>query len=149
LKNYLIKDKIVMEINMAVIEKKVKLKGSKGEEEVFAIFDSGATYSCIKPELAKKLGKLEALPEPKHFGTAEEKRKVIAKRAVRLDFMLNGYTFSDEFMVIPNLSDQVIIGAATLQKWRMKLDFENDEVIIDPKVTKLRLLICETVKPDE
>jgi hypothetical protein len=28
----------------------------------------------------------------------------------------------------------------TAQKWRMKLDFEADEVIIDPRVTKLRLI---------
>jgi hypothetical protein len=34
----------------------------------------------------------------------------------------------------------VIISAATLQKWRMKLDFEADEVIIDSRVTKLRLI---------
>jgi len=27
-----------------------------------------------------------------------------------------------------------------MQKWRFKLDFEADEVIIDPRVTKLRLL---------
>jgi len=33
-----------------------------------------------------------------------------------------------------------MIGAATMQKWRMKLDYDNEEVIIDPKVTKLRLL---------
>ena len=125
---------------MAVIEKKIKLKGSKGEEEVVAIFDSGATYSCIQPELAKRLEILLALPEPKHFGTAELGSEVVAKERVSLDFMLNGFTFSDEFMVIQNLSDQVIIGAKTLQAWRMKLDFENDEVIIDPRVTKLRLL---------
>jgi len=125
---------------MAIIEKKIKLMGSKGEIETIAIFDSGATYSCIQPQLAKKLGRIEALPQPKLFGTAESGRKVIAKEAVRLDFILNGYTFSDEFMVIPELSDPVIIGAATLQKWRMKLDFENEDIIIDPKVTKLRLL---------
>jgi predicted nucleotidyltransferase len=59
---------------------------------------------------------------------------------VRLDFTLNGYTFTDEFMVIPRLSDPVIIGAKTLQAWRMELDFENHDVIIDPKVTKLKLL---------
>jgi len=34
----------------------------------------------------------------------------------------------------------VIIGVATLQKWRLKLDFERDEIIIDPRVTKLWLL---------
>jgi hypothetical protein len=125
---------------MAIIEKKIKLMGSKGEAETIAIFDSGATYSCIQPQLAKKLGKIEALPQPKLFGTAKKRTRVIAKERVSLDFILNGYTFSDEFMVIPELSDPVIIGAATLQKWRMKLDFQNEDIIIDPKVTKLRLL---------
>jgi hypothetical protein len=125
---------------MAVIEKKIKLKGSKGEGDVVAIFDSGATYSCIHPKIASKLEILLPLPEPKHFGTAESGSEVVAKERVSLDFLLDGYTFSDEFMVIQNLSYQVIIGAATLQKWRMKLDFENDEVIIDPRVTNLRLL---------
>ena len=43
-------------------------------------------------------------------------------------------------MVMEKLSNGVIIGAATLQKWRLKLDFERDEIIIDPKVTKLWLL---------
>jgi len=42
-------------------------------------------------------------------------------------------------MIIDNLSEPVIIGAKTLQAWRLKLDFEKDEVIIDPRVTKLRL----------
>ena len=35
---------------------------------------------------------------------------------------------------------RAIIGAATLQKWWLNLDFEADEVIIDPRVTHLRLL---------
>ena len=125
---------------MAIILKKVKLVGSKGGQEVEAIFDSGSTYSCIQPQLAKRLGSPEPLPEPKKLGTAEKKRKVIARERVSLDFRLDGYTLSDEFMVIPNLSDPAIIGAATLGKWRLKLDFEHDEVIIDPRVTKLRLL---------
>ena len=135
---------------MAVIEKLIKLKGSIGEKDIAAIFDSGSTYSCIQPELAKKLARAEPLPGPKDFDTVhrmlrtEKKRKVTAKERVSLDFDLNGYTFSDEFMIIPELSDPVIIGAATLQKWRMKLNFETDEVIIDPRVTKLRLLMLTT-----
>jgi len=62
------------------------------------------------------------------------------REAVWLDFHLDGYRFSDEFMVIPDLSSQLIIGVATMQKWRFKLDFETDEVIIDPRLTGLRLL---------
>ncbi|MDI6840879.1 MAG: retropepsin-like aspartic protease [bacterium] len=125
---------------MAVIEKSIKLIGSKGEAKVIAIFDSGSTYSCIQPDLAKKLGTIEPLPEPMEFGTAKKGETLRAEKAIRLNFYLDGYHFSDEFMLISRLCDSAIIGAATLQKWRMKLNLETDEVIIDPRVTKLRLL---------
>ena len=125
---------------MAVIQKLIRLVGSKGSQEVEAIFDSGSTYSCIHPELAAKLETVLSLPEPMEFGTAKEGEKLQAKERVSLNFYLNGYRFSDEFMLIPGLSEPVIIGAKTLQAWRLKLNFETDEVIIDPKVTKLRLL---------
>ena len=133
---------------MTVIQKGIKLVGSKGEEDVDAVFDSGSTYSCIQPRYAERLGTIEKLPTPREFGTAEKERKVIAHERITLDFVLNGYTFSDEFMLIPNLSEPVIIGAATLQKWRLKLDFEREEVIIDPRVTKLRLLLAGAVLPN-
>jgi hypothetical protein len=74
------------------------------------------------------------------FETVKHGEKVVAGGYVRLNFYIEGYRFSDEFMVIENLSEPVIIGAAKLQKWRMKLDFENDAVIIDPRTTKLRFI---------
>ena len=46
---------------------------------------------------------------------------------------------SDEFLVVPGLSEEVIIGAATMQKWRIKLNFEYDTAEVDPKVAKLIL----------
>jgi len=105
---------------------------------LLVIFDSGPTYSCTQPELAERLEL--PLPEPMSFTTAKEGKEATATGRVTLNFYLDGYRFSDEFMLIPDLSEQVIIGAATLQKWRLKLDFEADEVIIDPRVTELRLL---------
>ena len=125
---------------MAVIAKKIKLAGSKGAKELEALFDSGATYSCIKRAVAEKLGEIDALSETLEFATAKEGEKVEAREHMSLIFYLNGYRFSDEFMVLPDLSERVIIGATTMQKWRFKLDFEHEEVIIDPKVTRLRLL---------
>ncbi len=125
---------------MAVIQKNIQLAGSKGRTELLALFDSGESYSCITPELAKQLELVSPLPEPMSFGTAKNGEQLVATERVSLNFYLEGYRFSDEFMLIPELFDQVIIRAATLQKWRMKLDFENDDVIIDPRVTKLRLM---------
>lgn len=121
---------------MGVIQKTIRLMGLKGSQEVAALFDSGATYSCIRPELAATLETILPLPKPMDFSTAKDGEQVTAHEWVRLDFYLDGYRFSDEFMLIPDLSEPVLIGAATLQKWRMKLDFEADEVIIDPRVTK-------------
>lgn len=125
---------------MAVIQKNIRLVGSLGSKDELAMFDSGATYSCIVPTLAKQLGHIEPLPEPMVFGTAKDGEQLVATERVILNFYLEGYRFSDEFMLIPELSERVMIGAATLQKWRMKLDFEHDDVIIDPRVTKLRLM---------
>ena len=47
---------------------------------------------------------------------------------------------SGEFLVIPGLSEEVIIGAATMQKWRIKLDFEHDQALVDPKVARMQLI---------
>lgn len=55
----------------------------------------------------------------------------------QLDFYHEEVRLSDEFLVLPGLSEEAIIGAATMQKWRLKLDFENDRVIVDPRVAKL------------
>lgn len=127
---------------MAIIQKEIRLAGSKGERKVMAVFDSGASYSCIQPELAAQLGLVDRLSTPLDFTTAKEGEKLSATETTRLDFYIDGYRFSDEFMLIPGLSEPVLVGAATLQKWRMKLDFETEQIIIDPRVTKLRLLFC-------
>jgi hypothetical protein len=46
---------------------------------------------------------------------------------------------SDEFLVVPGLSEEAIIGATTMQKWRIKLDFGHDQLFVDPRVAKLQL----------
>jgi hypothetical protein len=125
---------------MSIIEKTIKLEGSKSKKRILTLFDSGATYSCIQRELAEKLANLERLPQIMEFGTAKKKTELKAKYRVTLNFYINGDRFSDEFMVIEGLSDKAIIGAATLQKWRMKLDFEHDKILYDPRVKKLRIV---------
>ena len=125
---------------MAIIQKEVELIGSKGEIREIVLFDSGSTYSCIRKDLAERLGLIDTLPKPLKLETAEEEKFLTVKEVVRLMFLLNGYEFSDEFIVVDRLSEKAITGAGALQKWRLKLDFEHDDIIIDPRVTRLRLL---------
>ena len=132
---------------MSIIQKTIRLSGIHGESDEPALFDSGASYSCINPEIAKQLDVVLQLPKPMTFGTAKNGDTLTATEGVRLDFYIGEYRFSDEFILIPDLSEHVIIGATTMQKWRMKLDFEHDDVILDPRVTKLRLLSIHLFAP--
>ncbi len=119
---------------MSILKFPMLYKGSKGQSDLVSLFDSGASFSCIHPEKASQLGNLERLPDVIHIQTASEGHEIRVEYRVLLDFYLNGVRLSDEFIVIPSLSEEAIIGAATMQKWRIKLDFEHDQVTVDPKV---------------
>jgi len=47
---------------------------------------------------------------------------------------------SDEFFVVSHLYIDAIIGMPTIRKWRIKLNFEDDKVEVDPKVAELQLI---------
>lgn len=113
--------------------------GSKGEKMLYSLFDSGANLSCIHPDFAGAIETPTYLGRTRQISTAAEGHFIEVKEAVRLDFYLNDVLLSDEFLVVPGLSEEVIIGAATMQKWRIKLDFEHDKATVDPKVAKMQL----------
>jgi predicted aspartyl protease len=121
---------------MSIIKLPLRYEGSKGEKVLYTLFDSGATFSCIAPEQATELATLEKMRHPLEIATAANGFFLKITHVIRLDFYYNDIRLSDEFMVVPSLSEDVIVGANTLQKWRIKLDFEHDTIIIDPKVAK-------------
>ena len=121
---------------MSIIKLPLRYEGSKGEKVLYTLFDSGATFSCITPEQATELATLEKMRHPLEIATAATGFFLKINHVIRLDFYYNDIRLSDEFMVVPSLSEDVIVGANTLQKWRIKLDFEHDTIIIDPKVAK-------------
>ena len=124
---------------MGVLLEHIKLAGSKGEKSVETLFDSGASFSFIDPDVAKKLGMIDSLPKFLDFETAEKGKKIRVNKVVRLDFYIDGIRLSDEFLLVENLSEEAIIGATTMQKWRLKLDFEQEKVIVDKRVTRMML----------
>ena len=121
---------------MSIIKLPLHFEGSKGESTLYVLFDSGAPFSCITPECAAQIATLEKLWKPLEIATASEGHYLKIENRISVDFYYNDIRMSDEFMVIPGLSEDAIIGVNTLQKWRIKLDFEHDTVIVDPKVAK-------------
>lgn len=125
---------------MSIIKLPLLYIGSRGEKYLYTLFDSGANLSCINPEYLAGIEIPVSLGRIRKLSTASEGHYIEIREAVRLDFYLNDVLLSDEFLLVPNLSEEAIIGAATLQKWRIKLDFEHDQVLVDPKVARLQLI---------
>jgi hypothetical protein len=125
---------------MSVIKQPLLYVGSKTETNLYTLFDSGANLSCISPDSVHDLTLVQPLGRVRRIATASEAHFIEVKEVVRLDFYINDVLLSDEFLVVPGLSEEAIIGAATIQKWRIKLDFEHDTVNVDPKVAKLQLI---------
>jgi hypothetical protein len=125
---------------MSLIRVPVTFVGSTGEKILYALFDSGANISCINSEFVGYLGEVVTLGRTRRLATASDNHFMEIKEAILLDFTVNDVALFDDFLVVPGLSEEVIIGASTLQKWRIKLDFEHEVVIVDPKVAKLQLL---------
>ena len=121
-----------------ILRKEIEIFCLKCSKKVLALFDSGATYSIISENIAKEVEIFIPLPQPKKLKVANGEIITITHR-VPLDFKINGITLSDEFLVFEKLPEDVIIGASTMQKWRIKLDFEKEDVIINPDVAKLVL----------
>ncbi len=125
---------------MSIIKLPLHYEGSQGEKTIYTLFESGANFSCIHPDQVEGLEALVKLFKPRNVDTHQKGHFIEVKYRIVLDFYIDDIRLSDEFLVIPNLSEDAIIGAATMQKWRIKLDFDHDKVIVDPKVAKMQLV---------
>ena len=93
---------------MGVILNRIKLVGSKGEKKVDALFDSGASFSCLANHLAALLGNVDRIPQPLVFETAKEGENVTVTERVMLDFYIEGIRLSDEFLIADGLSEDTL-----------------------------------------
>lgn len=125
---------------MSILRIPILFVGSKGEKHLNALFDSGADLSFIHPDSIKELENPVHLGRVRRLATASAGHLIEVKERVGLDFLIDDILLSDEFLLVPGLSEEVIVGVSTLQKWRMKLDFEHDRVIINPRLKRLQFV---------
>lgn len=113
-----------------------QVRGGECEKTLYTLFDNGSTFSCIHPDFIGGIGSVQKLFRPLEVSTASQGTFMRIDQRVVTDFYINDIRIPDGFMVVPNLSEDAIRGATTMQKWRIKLDFEHDTVVVDPKIAK-------------
>ncbi|HUX20557.1 MAG TPA: retropepsin-like aspartic protease [Spirochaetia bacterium] len=128
---------------MSILEHEVTVIGSRGRRRCRALFDSGASYSIIRRDIAERIGRVDLLPVPEDwiFETAKAGNYVQASGALRLDFRFDDSEahFSDEFVVFDELSEELIVGAKTMQAWKITLDFDEERVNYRKTAQRLRI----------
>jgi hypothetical protein len=132
-----------MQEDTMVLEHEITLVGQKGSRACRALFDSGSSYSIVRDDIAREIAVLNPLPDPENwvFETAAAGQTMQALDIVPLVFRFadSEAHFSDEIVVLKDLTEEVIIGALTMQKWQIKLDFDKEEVIYRKTAQRLRI----------
>jgi hypothetical protein len=129
---------------VSVLEHDVTLTGSRGSARCRALFDSGATYSIIRRDIAERIEPLVLLPDPEDwvFETARVGDHIQALYRVTLNFRFDDSAarFSDEFIVFDECSEELIVGAKTMQAWHITLDFQTETVNYRKTAERLRVI---------
>jgi len=126
---------------MGIIKLPLLFRGSKNDKYIYTLFDSGANYSFLRRDIAEQLEPLITLREPLRLATADSNNFMQVNFRTAVNFSVsNDVELSDEFLVLEDLSEEAVIGALTMQKWKMKLDFEHDRVEVDPRMAKMQII---------
>jgi hypothetical protein len=131
------------ESTVSILEHEVTIIGTKGRAHIRALFDSGASYSIIRREIAERIGMIQPFPEPEDwiFETARAGDYIQPAGNMLLQFRFDDSEarFSDEFVVFDELSEELIVGATTMQKWHILPDFTTETISYRKTVQRLRV----------
>ena len=124
---------------MGLIHREIEIIGDKGRARVKALFDSGASASFLRREVAEEVATVIKMPITWDFTLGDNKTHRRAEYLTNIHLTIKDWTIFDRVLVVDQLASELIIGADILQRWRIALDFEKEDILIDKKAFELRL----------
>ena len=121
---------------MGLIIKEQTVKGTRRSDTARILYDSGASSSFIRRDIADLLGDTSPTVSPLQFIIGDG-QMISADQTINLEIEMNGITVEYRFLVLDDLPEEIIIGADLMQKWKISLDLENETVDIDPRAMYL------------
>ena len=123
---------------MGLIYKKLALRGDVGHREVNALSDTGASRCLVSERVAREVATPRKTPQVLRFEMA--RRTLETNQAMFGTVTFEGHDLLWMFIVLPDLSEELILGADFFQVWKIKLDPEIEEVSMDPSALRLKLV---------
>jgi hypothetical protein len=125
---------------MGMVTKRIRIRGDRGSASVRALFDTGASKSLIRRDIALKVASPLKAPTPWTFQLGDGKGRLRANEMAGILFQLKGVPIAHTFIVAPRLSEELIVGTDLMQFWKVRPDPVREDVLIDRKLIQLKLV---------
>lgn len=112
-------------------------EGSSASINLDALYDLKSSFSCVSPETARRLGVVDKISDPFMLHTQKNGHYIDVTESIFLSFYVDDVKLTDEFYLIPGLTDDAIVGAYTIRIWRLLLDETNNLVKINPNFPRM------------
>ena len=125
---------------MGMVSKRIRIRGDRGAVFAEALFDTGASKSLIRRDIAQKVATPLRSLTTWTFQLGDGKGRLKTNEVVTSLITLKGFTVPHPFIVAPNLSEEMIIGTDLMQFWKVRPDPVREDIVIDKKLIQLKLV---------
>lgn len=123
-----------------MVSKRIRIRGDRGAAFVQALFDTVASKSLIRRDIAIKVASPLKAATPWTFQLGDGKGKLKTHEMVGLFLQLKGVTIPHTFIVAPRPSEELIVGTDLMQFWKVRPDPVREDGVIDKKLIQLKLV---------
>jgi len=106
---------------VGVIVQELFVRGDRGGRRLPVVFDSGASRSLVRSDVAAELSTPRRLLTPREF-VAADGDKIVSELLCDLVVELGGREIGIEAFVVDKLPVPLIFGALDMEAYRIKLD---------------------------
>jgi predicted aspartyl protease len=116
----------------------LRVRSSKGELAVKALFDTGASFTVVRRDVAEKIGHI--LPtDVREVTLADGKTKLKVLGYIPISTVLESSPIDDIAYVIEELAEELIVGVRVMEFYDIKLDPSTNRVIVGRNYSSFEL----------
>ena len=123
---------------MGMIIEEYTVTGNHGTDTVRVLYDTGASDSLVRRDIAEPLGDFAVSPIRREFMMANGQGTFTVDQVITLAIDVEGTPLVYTFYIADDLSEELVIGADMMQRFKITLDMEGEAVSIDPRALYLR-----------
>jgi len=119
----------------------LRVRSSRGELAVKALFDTGASFTVVRRDVAEKIGHI--LPtDVREVTLANGKTKLKVLGYIPISTVLEGSPIDDIAYVIEELAEELIVGVKVMEFYDIRLDPSTNRIIVGRNYSSFELYVC-------